>query len=83
MNLKKHILHEPNLVITNHEVRDGVILNPEALTDLYETLKAVLPELKQYVEDVGDCDHSVGICICGLFNKLDNIEKALAKAEAL
>lgn len=48
---------------------------------LYEALKGILPELKEYVQEVGDCDHSVGICFCGLFNKIDNLEQALAKAE--
>jgi len=49
--------------------------------DLYEALKGILPELKEYANEVGDCDHSVGICFCGLFNKLGNIEQALAKAD--
>ena len=49
--------------------------------DLYEALKDILPELKEYVQEVGDCDHSVGICFCRLFNKVDNLEQALAKAK--
>ena len=51
--------------------------------DLYEALMAIMPELQEYVKDLGGCDHSVGICMCGLNNKLDLIEQALAKAEKL
>ena len=52
-----------------------------AAPELYEALKALIPELQEYIKDIGDCDHSVGICFCGLFNKLELVEQAIAKAE--
>ena len=47
----------------------------EEIARMRDAILSALPELEQYAADVGGCDHSVGICVCGL-------EAAIRKAKA-
>lgn len=39
----------------------------------------VLAELREFIKDSGGCDHSVGICMCEVIRKADELDAALAK----
>jgi hypothetical protein len=43
-----------------------------------EALEKDLPELQQYMEDVGGCDHSVGICCCPLEDAIRVTKESLS-----
>jgi hypothetical protein len=48
--------------------------------ELVGALKASTVELKQTLNDIGDCDHSVGICCCDLRMLIESNERILSKA---
>ena len=47
---------------------------------MLEALKLALPELKQTLDDIGACDHSVNICHCDLIRAIEAVSAALNKA---
>ncbi len=51
-----------------------------AAPDLLEALKILIVDIKEYIEECGPCDHSVGICCCGLKSDLFQAENAIQKA---
>lgn len=55
-------------------VRNAVATHAERMLD---TLTAVAPALQEYAEDVGPCDHDVGICSCGVRALLAEVEDLL------
>ena len=70
--------------------KDGWELNEELIANAnliaaapkqHELLKLAVAELKITIEDIGGCDHTVGICCCSLANLIDDIDKVIAKAE--
>ena len=48
-----------------------------ALPKIRDALQNSLPLLRQYIEEIGPCDHSVNICICGLIHVADQVSEAL------
>lgn len=53
-----------------------------AAPDLLQACEWLLAEAKQYLEESGGgCDHSVGICCCGLIGRIEAGESAIAKAK--
>lgn len=47
---------------------------------LYAAALAALPTILTYIEEVGGCDHSVGICCCDMVAECEQLEAALALA---
>ena len=45
--------------------------------DLVNHLEAVGKTLKNYIEEIGGCDHSVGICICSLIREAEENTRLL------
>ena len=52
-----------------------------AAPEMLEALEAGFEALKRNLEDLGDCDHNVGICYCGDWDRLDKMKAAIAKAK--
>jgi len=52
----------------------------EINSELVEALKRSLPELKEFLNADPECDHSVGICVCGLIRTIELAESAISKA---
>ena len=50
---------------------------PEMLILLKENLKV----LKETISELGGCDHSVGVCYCGLIKLADDTGDVIVKAE--
>lgn len=52
---------------------------------LIEKMKKALQEsnveLKQTLDEIGFCDHSVGFCVCGLISLIESNEELLAEVE--
>ena len=48
-----------------------------------EALRLGAHTTKQYVLDVGGCDHSVGICVCAEIRQVAQIETAISLAEVV
>ncbi len=46
-----------------------------------ELFKKVTAELAQCVDDIGGCDHSVGICTCSLYTLLDEAKACIVAEE--
>lgn len=40
-----------------------------------------LKELKDLAADLGDCDHSAGVCNCDLYQLIDDFEAEIKKEE--
>lgn len=47
----------------------------ELITALSKSHGDLLEEAKDTLECVGDCDHSVGICCCGLKHRIEEAER--------
>lgn len=47
---------------------------------MYAALEIALETIRQDIKDIGPCDHSVGMCICGLICLAEEIEDILKKA---
>ncbi len=52
-----------------------------AAPKLLGTAKAALVDLKENLEAIGGCDHSVGICCCEIVRNLEDLQDAIAEAE--
>lgn len=50
--------------------------------ELLAASKAALKALRQFVDEAGGCDHSVGICACSDIATADTLAAAIAKAES-
>ena len=48
---------------------------------LLANLKVATQDLKKYLEDIGGCDHSVGICCCDISRNLESALAVIAEAE--
>lgn len=49
--------------------------------DLLEACKKALVQYGEDIKDIGPCDHSVGICICGLIRDTEELEALIASVE--
>jgi len=45
------------------------------------TVQLVKEELFQFIADIGGCDHSVGMCCCGLRSLIADLDEAMKEAE--
>lgn len=52
-----------------------------AAPDLLDALKCARVHVARYLDEVGPCDHSVNICVCGIKETIDQVDAAIAKAE--
>lgn len=62
------------------------ILSPaelRAIADLLEVGPAAQQLLRDFLDDIGGCDHDVGICICADTLTLEQFTTALAALERL
>lgn len=41
----------------------------------FQILKELLEEVKLEIKEIGPCDHSVGICICELYNLVNKADQ--------
>jgi len=57
--------------------RRVAFLNGEYSYPFIDLLKESTKELIQLVDDIGGCDHSVGICCCGLNDLIERNIKAI------
>lgn len=46
-------------------------------------LKISQEELKHTLKESGDCDHSVGICVCALIALIEDNQETIIRAEAV
>lgn len=46
----------------------------------FEIVVEMYQELKELVEGLGKCDHSVGICACGLYDLLEKGKNLIEKS---
>lgn len=44
-------------------------------------LQRIHKDLAEYISEVGGCDHSVGICVCGIDNDLLLLNDIISQAE--
>ena len=44
---------------------------------LLKALRIAFPHLVQYLDEVGPCDHSTGICVCSLRSDMEFIQEIL------
>jgi hypothetical protein len=51
------------------------------IEELEHALRRVLPLFESYVNDMGTCDHSVGICLCEDYAALDELKRVLGENE--
>ena len=69
----------------DQERHDRAVLAADALLERIGNLRQLLTEaleiLEQDIEDVGPCDHSVGLCICGITGCAERIKDALKEGE--
>lgn len=47
------------------------------ITIPYELARNVLRDLKQNIEDIGGCDHSVGICCCDQIRTVEEFAEVI------
>ena len=52
-----------------------------AAPELLALVRDMLPELRQYADSIGGCDHAVGICTCGLLRLVEDGDALLARIE--
>ena len=52
-----------------------------AAPEMYVALKEAVELGKQYIEEIGPCDHSVNICACGVISWVERWSEILQKAE--
>ena len=45
--------------------------------ELLQAAKQSLTDLREYISDIGGCDHSVGICCCALIDNTERLAVAL------
>jgi len=53
-----------------------------AAPELLAALQATTAECERYLKDIGDCDHSVGVCCCELKRTIETARAAIASATA-
>jgi len=53
----------------------------QLIDDLFRHSLSALTLLKETAEDLGSCDHSVGICYCTFYSELDAFERAVKAFE--
>ena len=47
------------------------------MNEAREIIAELLEEARQYVDEVGGCDHPVGICCCDVIRKIERAERYL------
>ena len=56
--------------------------NHDDVLNLIRSADEVIPILRDYIDEVGPCDHSVGICMCGIVSATEMLSEAVAKMGA-
>lgn len=60
--------------------RSLVASRERRIKELEEVVKEGIEHMETYVRDLGECDHSVNICYCGIGISLDRMKTALSRA---
>lgn len=53
---------------------------PDTIECPRDLLNECRAEIAQLIDDIGGCDHQVGICCCDQYRLLDWIDRTLAEA---
>ena len=49
--------------------------------ELLKICKLLLADCESFIEDIGGCDHAVGICVCPEIERIDEARETISKAE--
>lgn len=52
-----------------------------AAPELLEACKDALLIIKEDIKEIGPCDHSANICVCGLISAAELLKRSISKAE--